>query len=107
MSSQVHDPKDEFQQLSNELQLMIEEKQAWIMQGTREMMTELTMGNNSPPESSRAESSAAVRGGGERLNPLLCDNFLLMLLPLEAEPRGDTTAVKRNDSVRMPRVMWE
>ena len=39
------------------------------MQGTREMMTELTMGNNSPPESSRAERLAAVRGGGRKAEP--------------------------------------
>ena len=76
MSAQERDSSDEIQQLRNELQLVIEEKQASIMHDMREMMIEL-MRNNGPSESTSAEGSAAVWApllhglACEGLNPLL------------------------------------
>ena len=60
MSAQERDSSDEIQQLRNELQLVIEERQASMMHDMREMMAEL-MRNNGRSESSSAEGSAAVR----------------------------------------------
>ena len=51
---------DEIQQLSNELQLVIEERQESIIRDMGEMMAELVR-NSGPSESSSAEGSAAVR----------------------------------------------
>ena len=51
---------DKIQHPRNELQLVIEKRQASIMHDMREMMAEL-MRNNGPSESSSAEGSAAVR----------------------------------------------
>ena len=67
MSAQDRDSSDEIQQLRNELQLVIEERQASMMHDTREMVSEF-MRNNSPSESSSAAVRATPRGG---LNPLL------------------------------------
>ena len=60
MSAQDRDSSEEIQQLRNELQLVIEKRQASMMHDMREMMAEL-MSNNGPSESSSAEGSAAVR----------------------------------------------
>ena len=59
MSAQERDSSDEIQQLRDELQLVIEERQASMMHDMRETMVEL-MRNNGPSESSSAEGSAAV-----------------------------------------------
>ena len=67
MSAQDRDSSDEIQQLRNELQLVIEERQASMMHDTREMVSEF-MRNNSPSESSSAAVRATPRGG---LSPLL------------------------------------
>ena len=45
MSAQERDSADEIQQLKGEIQLMMEEKQASIMQNMREMVAELTRNN--------------------------------------------------------------
>ena len=68
MSAQERDSSDEIQQLRNELQLVIEERQALMMHDMREMMVEL-MRNNGPSESSSAESSAAVRASPRGAEP--------------------------------------
>ena len=60
MSAQERDLSDEIQQLRNELQLAIEERQASMMHDMREMMAAL-MRNNGMSESSSAEGSAAAR----------------------------------------------
>ena len=59
MSAQKRVSSDEIQQLRNELQLVIEERQASMMHDMREMMAELVR-NNGPSESSSADGSAAV-----------------------------------------------
>ena len=53
MSAQERDSSDEIQQLRNELQLVIEERRASMIDDMREMMAEL-MRNNGPSESSSA-----------------------------------------------------
>ena len=58
MSAQEKDPSDEIQQLGNELQLVVEERQASMMHDIREVMVKL-MRNNGPSEPSSAESSGA------------------------------------------------
>ena len=107
MSAQERDSTDEIQQLRSKLQVMMEEKQASMMQYIREMMAEL-MRDNGRSKTRSAENSAAVRGGARRaeptavwgnsaedsaavrgsqrgLNPLLHDKFLLLLLLPKAE----------------------
>ena len=61
MSSQERHSADEFQQLRSELQPIVEEKQASMIQDMREMMAEL-MRNSDPSVFSSAEGSATVRG---------------------------------------------
>ena len=68
MSAQEKDFSDEIQQLRNELQLVIKERQASMMHDVREMMAEL-MRNNGPSESSSAEGSAAVRASPRGAEP--------------------------------------
>ena len=69
MSAQERDSTDEIQQLRSKLQVMMEEKQASMMQYIREMMAEL-MRDNGRSETRSAEDSAAG-GGLDGLNPLL------------------------------------
>ena len=59
MSEQKRDSLDEIQQVSNEIQLEIEEIQASMMHDMREMMAEL-MRINGPSESSSTGGSAAI-----------------------------------------------
>ena len=131
MSAQERDSSDEIRHLRNELQLVIEERQASMMHDMREMMAEL-MRNNGPPESSSADGSAAVRASprgakptavrgtalrtalqkgvaNKGLKPLLRhDNFLLLvLLLLEAEREDIQQQQERRLFVRMPRVVLE
>ena len=68
MSAQEKDSSDEIQQLRNELQLTIEERQASMMHDMRKMLAEL-MRNNGPSESSSAEGSAAVRASPRMAEP--------------------------------------
>ena len=68
MSAQEKDSSDEIQLLRNELQLVMEERQASTMHDMRETMTEL-MRNNGPSESNSAEGSAAVRGSPRGAEP--------------------------------------
>ena len=68
MSAQERDSSDEIRHLRNELQLVIEERQASMMHDMREMMAEL-MRNNGPPESSSADGSAAVRASPRGAKP--------------------------------------
>ena len=68
MSAQERDSSDEIQQLMNEVQLVIEERQASMMHDMREMMVEL-MRNNGPSESSSAEGRAAVRASPRGAEP--------------------------------------
>ena len=68
MSAQERYSSDEIQQLRNELQLVIEERQASMMHDMREMMAGL-MRNNGPSESSSAEGSAAVRASPQGAEP--------------------------------------
>ena len=60
--------KDEMQQLRSELQLMMEEKQASMMHGMREIMTQF-MRNDGRSESGSAEGSAAVGGSPRGAEP--------------------------------------
>ena len=68
MSAQERDSSDEIQQLRNELQLVIEERQASMTHDMREMMAEL-MRSNTPSESSSAEDGAAVRASPRGAEP--------------------------------------
>ena len=68
MSAQKTDSSDEIQQRRDELQLVIEERQASTMHDMREMMAEL-MRNNGPSESSSAEGSAAARASPRGAEP--------------------------------------
>ena len=68
MSAQERDSSNEIQQLRNELQLVMEERQASMMHDMRETMAEL-MRNNGPSEFSSAESSAAVRASPRAAEP--------------------------------------
>ena len=54
--------------MGNELQLMIEARQASMMHDMREMMAKL-MRNNNPSESSSAEGSAAIRASPRGVEP--------------------------------------
>ena len=67
MSAQETNSSD-FQQLRNELRLVMEERQAAIMRDMREVMAEL-MRNSGPSESSSAGGSAAVRGSPRGAEP--------------------------------------
>ena len=124
MSARERDSSDEIQQLRNELQLVIEERQASMMHDIMGIMVELTR-NNAPSESSSAEGSAVVRASlrgaeptsvratlrkallkgvaNKKLNPLLRhDNFLLLvLLLLEAEREDIQQQQERRFFVRM------
>ena len=80
MAAQERDSSDEIQHLRNELQLVMEERQASTMHGMREMMVKL-MWINGPSESSSAEDSAAVRGSPRGAEPTAVRGN-----PEEAEP---------------------
>ena len=69
MSAQERDSLDEILQLRNELQLVIEERQASMMHEMREMMAEL-MRNDGPSESCSAEGRAAVRASPRGAEPI-------------------------------------
>ena len=68
MSAQERDSSDEIQQLRNELQLVIEERQASMIHDMLEMMAEL-MRNNGPSDSSSAEGNAAVTASPRAAEP--------------------------------------
>ena len=128
MSPQERDSSDVVQQLPNELQLVIEEREESMMHDMRKVMSELIR-NNGPPASSSAEGSAdvrasprgaepaAVRGNGAEdrgvankgLHPLLRqDKFLLLVLLLPEEEREDIQQQQeRGFLLKMPRVVWE
>ena len=126
MPAQERDSTDEIQQLRSELQLMVEEKQASMMQYMIETMVTLMM-NNGPLESSSAESSAAVRRSPRGAGPTVVrGNSTEDSAAVRVTPRGTGSTVVRQISaaaaagaereeirqqqerrlfVRMPRVM--
>ena len=131
MSEQKRDFLDEIQQVSNEIQLEIEEIQASMMHDMREMMAEL-MRNNGPSESSSTDGSAAIRASprGAELTALRgngaedCaaergsqqgDGSTAAARQLSAagaataggRARGYATAARETTFVRMPRVVLE
>ena len=128
MSAQERDSTHEIQQLRSELQLMVEAKQASMMQYMIEMMVTL-MRNNGPSESSSAEGSAAERGSPRGAGPTVVRGTSAEdRAAVRGTPRGTGSTVvpqipaaaaagaereekrqqqERRLFVRMPRVMLE
>ena len=67
-ASEQESTKDEMHRPRSELQLMMEEKQASMMHGMREIMTQF-MRNDGRSESGSAEGSAAVGGSPRGAEP--------------------------------------
>ena len=81
-AQQQDSTRDKIHQLTNELQVIMEDKKAYAMKG---MVAEFTRNNGrSESESSSAEGSAAVGGSPRGAEPLLHEKRLLLLLLLEA-----------------------
>ena len=118
MSAQERDSSDEIQQLRNELQSVMEERQASVIHDMREMVAERMM-NNGPSESSSAESSAAIRGSPRGAEPTAArgspEGATAAARQISADgaatagggARGYTTAARETIFVRMPRVVLE
>ena len=90
-ASEQESTKDEMHRPRSELQLMMEEKQASMMHGMREMMTQF-MRNDGRSESGSAEGSAAVGGSPREAEPPAAREMSAAAAAAGDGAQGDTTA---------------